>query len=212
VSGARIALASYPRSGNTWVRFLLEAATGESCGSVHKDRIMPRGDEGIVIKTHQLNSASYDGAVHLVRNPFDVLESHYHWKRDIAGELDREWERHVDEGVPAWKAHTEHWLAARCLVLRVRYEDLHADPVEQLRTVLEFLGRPASEVRLREAVQAARLEDMRVLHPVYGERFFRRGQVGASYSAFTEAQRQVVQSELGPLLQRLGYSAAAAAR
>ena len=32
-----LALASYPGSGNTWIRWLIEAATGIYTGSVYKD-------------------------------------------------------------------------------------------------------------------------------------------------------------------------------
>lgn len=72
-TSGRIALASFPRSGNTWVRFLLENATGQPCGSLYRDRVMPRGEDGIAIKTHELDSSRYARAIHLVRNPFDAI-------------------------------------------------------------------------------------------------------------------------------------------
>src|SRR5687768_1117494 len=70
----RVALASFPRSGNTWFRFLLESATGELTGNTSQHaRILPRGNDGLVIKTHQRDSHRYTHGIHLVRNPFDVL-------------------------------------------------------------------------------------------------------------------------------------------
>jgi hypothetical protein len=208
----RVALASYPRSGNTWVRYLLEAATGETCGSVHKDRIMPRGSDGIAIKTHKHDSDQYARAIHLVRNPFDAIESHFHWKRDIGGDLERQWDAHVNEAVGAWKSHTEHWLAAACPVLRVRYEDLHVDTAGELRRILRFLERRVDPAAMEQAVKAASLESMRELHPVFGPRFFRRGQVGASGDAFSDAQRKYVLDALEPLMRLLGYGIPAAAQ
>jgi hypothetical protein len=202
----RIALASYPRSGNTWVRFLLEAATGERCGSIYNDRVMPRGGRGIVIKTHGLDSARYASAIHLVRNPFDAIESHFHWKRDIGGNRTVEWNAHVAEGVEAWDRHTAHWLDAPIAIHRIRYEELHAAPGIVLRQLLQWLGRSVPDAVVEEAVAASGLADMRQLHPTLGPRFFRRGEVGASYAAFSNEQTRTVVQRLGPLLQQLGYA------
>jgi sulfotransferase family protein len=203
-------LASYPRSGNTWVRFLLEAITGERCGSRYADRIMPRAAEGLVIKTHALDSACYSRAIHLVRNPFDAIESHFHWKREIAGDRTTQWEDHVERGIEAWRAHTEHWLAAPGDCHRLRYEVLHAEPAHAVREILIWLGRPVSDAAVDVGVAAGSLAKMRDLHPTLGARFFRRGQVGASYSAFTLRQTRAVVDRLEPLLCYLGYEAAVA--
>lgn len=199
-------MASYPRSGNTWVRFLLEAVTGERCGSIYADRIMPRNAHGLVIKTHALDSADYSRAIHLVRNPFDAIESHFHWKREIAGDQTTRWEEHVEQGVEAWRRHTEHWLEAPGDSHRLRYEHLHAAPANTLLRLLTWLGRSASEAAVDAAVAAGSLVDMRSLHPTLGARFFRRGQVGASYAAFTDRQKRAAVDRLEPLLCRLDYT------
>ena len=45
----------------------------------------------------------------------------------------------------------------------IRYEDLRANPKEMLRRVLEFIGTPASEEELQQAVEFASVENMRAL-------------------------------------------------
>ena len=59
--GPLTALASFPGSGNTWVRYLLQHSTGFATGSVYLDNSLRRGDfpgEGLIdgsviaIKTH----------------------------------------------------------------------------------------------------------------------------------------------------------------
>jgi hypothetical protein len=45
----------------------------------------------------------------------------------------------------------------------IRYEDLRADPKEMLRRVLDFIGTPATEEELRQAVEFASVENMRAL-------------------------------------------------
>ncbi len=206
VDAERIALASYPRSGNTWIRFLLESATGERCGSIYDDRIMPRGSRGLVIKTHALDSARYARAIHLVRNPFDVIESHFYWKRDVAGNRQVEWDTHVANGIEEWQRHTEHWLTAPVDIRRVRYEDLHAAPAAVLADLVQWLNRRVTAAAVEAAVAAGALEEMRTLHPKLGTAFFRRGAVGASYTAFSRSQREKIRRVLGPLLDRFGYA------
>jgi hypothetical protein len=247
----RTALASFPRSGNTWLRYLIELATGATSGSVYDDRILPRGREGIVIKTHQCNRSEFDRAIHLVRNPFDAIESYFHWKRDVQGDKAVDWEEHVRAAILEWREHTLHWLApapapsegggrgvsAACdnttdmrscnetihpppdpsphgrgdgwadarRTHLVRYEDLRAEPARVLRDVLTFLGCDVSEDACRSAVEQAELERMRELHPTLGERFFRKGAVGAGRHAFDDTLAGVVVETIGDLLERLGY-------
>ena len=52
--------------------------TKKNSGSIYRDRVMPRGDDGVVIKTHALDAHRYTRAVHIVRNPFDAIASYYH--------------------------------------------------------------------------------------------------------------------------------------
>ena len=74
----RVALASYPRSGNTWLRLLIEEVTGQKSGTIYGgNEIIKRGTEGVVIKTHGWDVYKYTHAVHLIRNPFDVCVSYY---------------------------------------------------------------------------------------------------------------------------------------
>lgn len=205
----RTALASFPRSGNTWLRYLIELATGASSGSVYDDRILPRGRDGIVIKTHLLNRNEFDRAIHLVRDPFDAIESYFHWKRDVQGDANAQWERHVREAAVEWQRHTRHWLdgAAKggwrsCVV---RYEDLRANPARELGRVLEFLGVQSSPEACAKAVERAGIEQMRELHPTLGKRFFRKGDVGAGRAAFSPELAKFVIDTAGDLLDRLGY-------
>ena len=94
-----VALASFPGSGNTWVRTLLEKATGICSGSYTCDmslRYAGFTGEGIqspnvvVVKTHQVaphwgdgrSSVKVSSAIVLVRNPLDALVSD--WNRHVA--------------------------------------------------------------------------------------------------------------------------------
>ena len=103
-----IALASFPGSGNTWVRSLLESATGVCTGAFVCDiSLRARGFAGeniqsgsaLVVKTHRYTpfwsgepkppgfhskgvEASYTAAIVLIRNPFDALMAE--WNRVVS--------------------------------------------------------------------------------------------------------------------------------
>lgn len=197
-------MASFPRSGNTWLRFMIEKATGEPAGSVYEDRIMPRGPNGVVIKTHELDSYRYTHAIHLVRNPFDAIESYFHWKRDVA-DLEMAWDDHFQASVADWRAHAVHWLEAEGRKYRVRYEDLHSDTVGELGEVVQWLGFEVPPSRLRTVAEASSLDKMRREVSDLGGRFFRRGQVNAGIDQFTEDQIRITIESLGDLLKVCGY-------
>ena len=84
----RTALASFPGSGNTWLRTLLEQLTGIFTGSEDRcDRVLRASGhlgEGITtndvlaIKTHFAEDNGYGKAIVLVRDPFDAILAEYH--------------------------------------------------------------------------------------------------------------------------------------
>ena len=87
--GPTIALVSYPGSGNSWVRQLLESATGIYTGAVFCDTAyVAAGMIGefidtnnvLVVKTHaplftrlKVNQLKYDKAIYIVRSPFGAI-------------------------------------------------------------------------------------------------------------------------------------------
>ena len=95
-TGPLVALVSFQGSGNTWVRHILEQATGIYTGSIYCDSILKIVYSGeyivssnvLVVKTHHADTTSlspdvqqafgkmnYDKAIVLVRNPFNALLS-----------------------------------------------------------------------------------------------------------------------------------------
>ena len=82
-SGERVALASFPGSGSTWSRTLLEQATGIYTGSVYCDAsLKSAGFLGehiatgnvIAIKTHLLKR-QFDSTIFIVRNIADAIQA-----------------------------------------------------------------------------------------------------------------------------------------
>ena len=118
-----VALASYPRSGNTWMRFLLyqlltgEAGEFESINSTfpyvgdHHDApsVLPGG--GRLIKTHEDQPELYPRAIYVMRDPRDVVLSEHRYQRKF-GFVDMPLERFVAvfadgrvHGLGSWGRH-----------------------------------------------------------------------------------------------------------
>jgi hypothetical protein len=87
--GPLVALASFPGSGNTWLRYLLQQATGILTGSVYKDYALLKNgfpaenvNNGSVlaVKTHEFGPDSrnkFDRVILLVRDPFASLKAEF---------------------------------------------------------------------------------------------------------------------------------------
>jgi hypothetical protein len=123
----------------------------------------------------------------------------------------------------SWKSNATSWLDQTELPrLVVRYEQLKARPSEELRRIIRFLGRDASEERIRAAVEAGKPDNMRKIEadeikrgtsgvfyrPALargysrGYRFVGRMHGGSSDKVLTPAARQYAGEVFGPVMER----------
>jgi hypothetical protein len=180
-------LASYPRSGSTWLRFMLfEILAGEDAGfrkiedrlpEINQHRgiapILPRG--GRLIKTHEQYRKEYKRAVFLVRDIRDVFLSSYAGfsalglnrlvsKGDIDSFLQSFLEGKAYQ-MGSWQQHSRSFLESPIAkdgnMLVVRYEDLRQKPEENLIRLLEFIGITPDVARIRRAIENNTLQQMR---------------------------------------------------
>ena len=224
--------ASYPRSGSTWMRFLLyESIAGESSGfgnvnssipdvKEHKIGVpmMPNG--GRLIKTHEAYKPEYKKAVYLVRDPRDVALSEYAYQTAL-GLVDQPLDQYLplflSKGVnpfSSWSEHVESWLSAPLSsenLLIVKFEDLRRDTVNGVSEIMRFFGFTPDEARIRQAIANNSVERMKAKEKETPQRaskkgqFIRSGSVGGWRNNMTEAQVKVVRDRASKLLTRLGY-------
>ena len=179
-----VLLASYPRSGNTWVRFMLaEIFAGYSADFENIDRVVPEmglqkfascvlPNNGRLVKSHERYRCEYKKAVYLVRDVRDSALSNYSRERAVGAHF-----MTFDEYLPlflagktsgfgSWARHLESWLTSPLhsngMLLVVRYEDLRRDTFWELQRVLEFLGFKVDPTRIRTAIANSSLEHMRL--------------------------------------------------
>ena len=159
-------LVSYPRSGNTWARFLLgnliypsEPVTFSNVESripeiyFNPDRAMRSLPRPRILKSHECFQPHYGRVMYIVRDPRDVAVSYYHHcvkarnipddypierfvPRFIAGDFD------VKFG--SWRDNVLSWTSLRGhdpAFLMLRYEDMKENPVRELGRVVAFLER-----------------------------------------------------------------------
>ncbi len=176
-------LASFPRSGNTWLRFLLAntVCVGELDGrqvDFHLlNRMMPElgvsdlgeawpyGTVPRVIKTHQRYWPFFRQArsILVVRDPRDAMVSHYHYVRNdlavgYAGSFE-EFVRSWRFGLDSWFRHYASWRG-RCGLL-LRYEDLRRDTPGQFGRLLGFLGARVPAGVVEEAIRRSDIGSIR---------------------------------------------------
>jgi hypothetical protein len=180
-------LASFPRSGSTWLRFMLfETLSGEDAGfrkieqrlpEIHRHRgalpILPDG--GRLIKTHENYRSNYKRAVLLVRDPRDVFFSVYAGFKTFGlhtilskGDQDSFMEKFFTTNVihsGTWQQHTKSWLesplAKNGNLLVIRYEDLRTNPEPLIEELLQFVGIKPAPGAIRRAVENNTLQQMR---------------------------------------------------
>jgi Sulfotransferase domain len=178
-----IFLASYPRSGSTWTRFVLyEILAGESSSFDNVNRGIPENGiqwgakpllpgEGRLIKTHEPYRKEYGRAVYLVRDMRDVIFSQFSREKEL-GILYDDFDDYLAKflqgrisGFGAWHTHVRSWLdsplAARGGLLVLKFEDYRNDNEAAINQMLDFFGVEADLEVVRSAIANNTLEKMR---------------------------------------------------
>ncbi|SPE44729.1 putative Sulfotransferase [Candidatus Sulfotelmatobacter sp. SbA7] len=188
-------LVSYPRSGNTWTRFLIGNLIQPS-GSItflNIERVIPdtnalsksdlkRIPRPRILKSHQHFDPRYKKVIYIVRDPRDVALSHYNWQRKRR-EIDDQYplERYISRfiagdlaGWGSWGEHVLSWLATRHNspdFLLLRYEAMLAEPLHELGKVAPFLGIAATPETLAAAVERSSADNMRKMEETQGSQW-----------------------------------------
>jgi len=180
-------IVSYPKSGNTWVRFLIAnllypekhpdfANINELIpdNQAYSKRGLNRLPRPRILKSQQYFDPRYPKVVYLVRDPRDVALAGYHFriKQRVYAD-DHPLADHVsyflgNDGHPngTWFDHVASWYFTRRNdpgFLLVRYESLHSQPLIEVERIAKFLGAPADPARLTFAIEQSTAQKMRAL-------------------------------------------------
>ncbi len=181
---------SYPRSGNTWTRFLI-------ANLIHCDRAITflNIDERIpdsyavtrrhlarvprprIIKSHEYFDPRYRKVIYIVRDPRDVAVSNYYFqlKTRLVPDgypMDEFVSLFVSTGIEAfgsWAENIMSWLSTRgnsSGFLLLKYEEMTEQPERELFKIASFLKIEARHAGVARAVDLSSAQRMRELERV----------------------------------------------
>ncbi len=213
----RVYLASFMRSGNHWMRFLIEEATHIATGSVYKDidyfhldEPFPWGfstdkgylgncrypdiDDIVVIKTHfpgalkqPFDKQNFIKTIRIVRHPVDSCYSFF------VHRLPKPYPFIVSNKAFSyflihWKKFQDYWNNQKN-VYTIKYEDLLNNPQEVLKKVLEEIGYHVNDEDIDRALAIYPPKNYELQHLKHYER----------------KQLDLMKREFKELLEQFGY-------
>ena len=267
-------LASYPKSGNTWLRAFLanlftgaaepfdinklsdftysdmragyfEAVARQPISNLDADeinRLRPRvhkylaeqSPDTVFVKTHHaigdvngidtITSDLTEGAIYVVRNPFDVVVS---FAKHMAVDFDTAIEalndrnnysathgRLVFQYLSSWSEHVKSWTRAPGLTRHVmRYEHMLEDPKTAFGALGPFFGVEIAPERLETSIRFSSFGELKAQEEAKGfrersavtESFFRQGQQGGWRDLLNAAQIERIVEAHGEIMEEFGY-------
>jgi hypothetical protein len=186
-------LVSYPKSGNTWTRFLTANLVYPDKNpdfsnintlipdpEVLAKRVLELLPRPRYIKSHQFFDPRFPKVLYIVRDPRDVVLSEYHFdikRRAISDDyplqqfVSRFVRGELNHTYGTWGENAASWFYTRRgdpRFLLVRYEMLQSQAIKELARIAKFLRVPADEKRLAFAVEQSSADRMRELEKQQG--------------------------------------------
>lgn len=238
-----IFLASYPRSGNHYVRFIIWSAVHHlRFGSFPKDFSGMRAIPDIhkrhlefaittprIIKTHYPFDPRYRNILHLIRDPRDVIVSYYHYAQKALHNISNKIEQAltISEFVElflsgkVWpgdlRQHSDSYLSRSrdAKYILIKYEQLLANPQEQVSDFLSFLEINLSADVISRLIEHTSFENMSRLHDPASalrggvpplQRMLRKGTIGDYKNHLPHDALHKIEQVFQDYLGRYGYA------
>lgn len=224
-------LVSFPKSGNTWMRFIL--ANILAAGNLEIDfknaldfipddsfSDLNRIARPRLIKSHQAFNVDFPSVIYIVRDPRDAYVSYYHYllKKLPAGMTFSQFLRLPDLYPCRWHTHVISWLDVPGVKVLVKYEEMLTDCFGVMKRVLAALPHlNVSDASLCSAIEASSFDNMRKAEVEKGRPFrteqdrktatpfVRKGIAGDWVNHFTPEDEEFLYNEASDVMEKLEY-------
>ncbi len=231
----KVHLVSYPRSGNTWVRFLIANVQHPDLDIGYRklDQLMPDMHQAqsfkerkltwspVVFKSHHMHHDDFEKVIYLYRDGRDVALSCYYfyqgeWNNPewrVRGSFTEYLKKFVVgwNNFGGWSEHVNFWVIKKIPkveTLFVKYEDLINDPYMGLIKILKFLDIKCTYDQTIDAVHKSSYEQLKARAPGDGQHPFSYGTKGKSggwVQHFDMEQLKIFYDYGGNVMKKLSY-------
>lgn len=225
-------LVSYPKSGNTWLRFIIANLLNpeqeitfrniEACvADIYKskkyiDELQPRPR---FIKTHDTEYEYYPKIVYIYRDGRDVAVSFYYYllgRGEFVGTFSDFLKFNPGWGAAGWSNHVSKALVHGAKhpesIFFIKYEDMLQSQFDIVLNLAKFCNLPNDTKLINKAINDCKLSSLKSIENKYGgedkryqNKFFRQGTSGQWQSIFSKEDLVEYMAIAGQTLSDLGY-------
>lgn len=204
-SATNCALVSYPKSGNTWVRFLIaNLLSGGVQVNLHqlefyvpdiystkRSRFWNELDSDIkVFKSHECFKPEYNKVIYLIRDPRDVCVSYFQYlfgkNLPVTDSFVEKFAMGQVDGFGSWGEHVKSWQAISIYKkkLILKYEDMINDVARESVKMIRFLGIELDKNLLNRAITNSSFENLKKIETYKSSIDWRKNHLKDSNAVF----------------------------
>ena len=214
--GQKILLFGYPKSGNTWLRFLLfnyrtllnqelsETISYNRLNSL-QNNVMDRGttfppedDYPLFYRTHKIYKKSYElfnYKIFIHRNPLDTLISGYYFykNREIPFHDDPQHLRKKLHNIDFYvKYKIQSWINFYFISVTkadsiINYTSLKRDCFFEIKTLIEKLNWEINEDKIRRSIEFSSFKNVKIMAQKKGQKYGNAPKDGTFFGVFTRS-------------------------